>query len=224
MFKSLPEAMNIIGGLSQTSKMPWYSWSISALDCNTGSKLRQIKGSVCASCYACKGCYVFKVVKDAHQVRMEALAHPDFVEAFVFVLKEKYKNTRKTYLYRGKEITENRFRWFDSGDLQSQEHLDKIIQIAEKCPEIRFWMPTKEARLIHQFVSKGGTFPKNLTVRLSHPMVGETFKVKPKGVLTSTVGYKKSKADCPAYDQGNQCLNCDRCWDKSKVSTNYPLH
>ena len=46
-----------IGGLSNTSKMPAYSWGISAKDCKTGSKLALIPGTICNKCYADKGFY-----------------------------------------------------------------------------------------------------------------------------------------------------------------------
>ena len=48
------EAKQITGSLTRTSKMPGLSYSLPAWECKTGSKLRKIKGSVCASCYALK--------------------------------------------------------------------------------------------------------------------------------------------------------------------------
>ena len=53
--------------------MPSYAWGISAKDCKTGSKLAEIEGTICNKCYANKGCYVFKVVQDAHKFRLEAI-------------------------------------------------------------------------------------------------------------------------------------------------------
>ena len=44
-------AKEVIGGmLSDTSKMPSYSINLSALDCITGSKLVNVKDSVCYGC------------------------------------------------------------------------------------------------------------------------------------------------------------------------------
>ena len=51
------EAIKITEGFTRTSKMPGLSYSLPAWECKTGSKLRQVKGSVCASCYALKGNY-----------------------------------------------------------------------------------------------------------------------------------------------------------------------
>ena len=68
---SLPvkEAKKITGSLTRTSKMPGLSYSLPAWECKTGSKLRKIKGSVCASCYALKGNYTrYKAIKAAQYV------------------------------------------------------------------------------------------------------------------------------------------------------------
>jgi hypothetical protein len=43
--------------LSNVSKMPGKSISLSAFDCQTGEKLSKIPGSVCHDCYARKGMY-----------------------------------------------------------------------------------------------------------------------------------------------------------------------
>ena len=51
------DAKEITGSLTRTSKMPGLSYSLPAWECKTGSKLRKVKGSVCASCYALKGNY-----------------------------------------------------------------------------------------------------------------------------------------------------------------------
>ena len=56
-FMKVKEALKITEGFTRTSKMPGLSYSLPAWECKTGSKLRQVKGSVCASCYALKGNY-----------------------------------------------------------------------------------------------------------------------------------------------------------------------
>ena len=63
------EAKQKTGSLTRTSKMPGLSYSLPAWECKTGSKLRKIKGSVCASCYALKGNYTrYKAIKAAQYV------------------------------------------------------------------------------------------------------------------------------------------------------------
>lgn len=189
--------------------MPGWSWSISAEDCITGTKLRQVENSTCSACYALKGNYRFPVVKNAHARRRAGLDHPDFVEAFVTVLTRIYKNIRNG---------ETRFRWFDAGDLPSYEALDKIIQIAHCTPQIDHWLPTRELQFVRQYPA--WDIPPNLTIRLSAPMVGQSLTPLP-GTTWSGVDVP-GVAVCPAPTQGNQCLSCRMCWDKEPVS--YHLH
>jgi len=217
------DAMILIGGVSTPSKMPGYSWSTSALDCQTGTQLREKEGSVCSGCYAMKGNYRFKNVKEAHNRRLEAIKNPRFVEAFCIVLNSLYSKTRKVYEKDGVEIRENRFRWHDSGDIQSVDHLKMIDEIALECPHLDFWLPTKESGMLNEFMKKH-EFAPNLNVRLSHPMIGGTFKVKPNGLNFSTVGVKEAPNHCPAYNQGGKCLSCNNCWNREIVSVNYPKH
>ena len=71
----LKEALEIVGGLSNPSKMPCHSYGISAHLCITGAKLVNIEGSVCGDCYALKGMYGDwnKNVSNAHAKRAEAI-------------------------------------------------------------------------------------------------------------------------------------------------------
>lgn len=217
------DALVTIGGLAKPSKMPWWGWSISAVDCITGSKLAQGEGTVCSDCYALKGRYLFPNVKVAHDRRLAASHHPDFVDAFVIVLDNLYRRTRKR---RDNGEVENRFRWFDSGDLQSVDLLEKINQIATRTPNLAHWLPTREVSIVDEFAKKGNSLAPNLTVRISAPLIGETFKKRPAGLPVATVGMPGSTGahDCQALaSQGNQCLDCDRCWSKGQ-DINYPLH
>lgn len=224
------DAMDIIGGLSTPSKMPWFGWSISAYDCITGSKLREVEGSVCEDCYACKGQYVFKTCRIAHDRRKNCLDDPRFVEAFILVLTKLYERTRKTYKLRGKVVKENRFRWHDAGDLQSVEHLQMIVDIALATPFITHWIPTREFGIVNEWL-KGHEegFPDNLVVRMSAPMKHEVFNHQPMGLPFSTVGVSEEVMllsdikDCPANDNGNKCGDCNQCWNKNN-NINYRLH
>src|SRR5262245_26001367 len=124
------QAVEITGRLSKPSKMPGFAYGLPAEECITGSKLRDVEGSVCQECYALKGFYKLyaKTVKPAQYKHLDAIAHPQWVNAMV------------TLLHSYKEV--GYFRWHDSGDLQSVDHLRKIVLVAEGCPEIRFWLPT----------------------------------------------------------------------------------
>lgn len=209
------DALRLTGGLSKPSKMPWWSWSISASECVTGSKLRLVEGSTCSGCYALKGNYMFPNVKEAHARRRAAMDGPQWVDAFVVVLTKLHSVSRKG---------ENRFRWFDAGDLPNLEALEKINEIARRTPQIRHWLPTREIGIVRAFLASGRDFAPNLEVRISAAMVGDTFTRPPFGCSFSTVGRDTDPAlmQCPAGQNDNKCGPCDRCW--TSVDVNYPQH
>lgn len=197
--------------LSQPSKMPCQGWSIPATACKVGSKLAQVEGSICYDCYALKGFYRMGNVQSALAERLQQMDSPLWVDSMV----AKIKATEKSGF----------FRWFDSGDLQSMAHLKKIVRIAIALPEIRFWLPTKEYTLISEYVELFGSFPQNLTVRLSAYMVdkaGPNSLAEHLGVTTSEVSTQSGT--CPAPTQGNKCGDCRNCWDKSVQTVVYKLH
>lgn len=214
------EALTVIGGLSNTSKMPGYSWSTSASECLTGSKLRQIPGSTCSGCYAMKNFYIMDNVKAAHTRRRAALSHPEFVSAFIAALTMIYARTRGTYIDEDGNLQRNHhFRWFDSGDLDSLETLEKIVAISEATPQLKHWLPTREWRIVYQYLQKHKKFPGNLVVRMSTPMVGQRLPDRPMGLPFSTVDRPDTDIRaCPAAQQDNKCGDCRTCWSDENVS------
>ena len=195
------EAWALVGGLSKPSKMPGWSIGIPAAECKTGAKLRLIPDSVCEGCYALKGCYVFAVVQKAQYKRLEAIQHPDWVEAMATLINSKKPDV---------------FRWHDSGDVQDLDHLEKIFKVCELTPSKRHWMPTREA-WIKDHMHKA---PANLVVRFSSPMVDQgPVKSWPN---TSTVSTKSRT--CPAPDQNNECGDCRACWDPLVKNIEYGKH
>ena len=140
--KTLKQATQLIGGYTVTSKMPTISYSISAKDCITGSKLRLIKNTVCSDCYALKGNYIryAKNIEPAMKRRLNSISSPNWVNAMVYIM-----NHQKAVINSGL------FRWHDSGDIQSMEHLQKIVDIAIATPNIKHWLPTKESKFIRNY-------------------------------------------------------------------------
>lgn len=208
----------IIGGLSEPSKMPGYSYSISAFRCNVGGSLRSVEGSTCNHCYACKGNYVrFPAVQKALERRYRSLFDPRWTASFINLLH--LSHIRK----------HNFFRWHDSGDLQSFEHLINIVNVARFCPHMRFWLPTREYSLVDRYLREYAKFPDNLVVRVSAHMID---KIAPSrfsttsavlGRHTSVEDFKQRNPNlafsvCPAPNQGGKCENCRSCWN-SHVST-----
>lgn len=88
------------------------------------------------------------------------------------------------------------------------QHLLNITQIARLLPGVSFWLPTRELGYVRKYETVFGSFPSNLTVRVSAAMVDGD---PPAFALTSTVVTKNPT--CPAPTQENRCLNCRKCWD-----------
>ena len=205
-------AKEITGGLSKPSKMPGFAYSIPAQECKKGAQLRKVKGSICEKCYALKGRYVFSNVKAALYRRFVSLDHPQWVEAMAFQINQAGVNV---------------FRHFDAGDLQSVEHLEKIVAVCRLTPDVRHWLPTKEYSIVTEYKEKHGSFPDNLNIRLSAYMVDgplPTGAASRLGVTVSGVTSDPSKVSCPAYKQGGVCGSCRACWDKNTAVVNYPRH
>ena len=209
---SIAQLEKKIGTLSNPSKMPSYAWGISALSCVVGSLMAKINGTVCKKCYALKGHYVFKPVRLAHKKRLNAIKKPEWVDYMAELLTLKYKRLAKSGLFH---------RWFDSGDLQSHEHLMKIFKVCELTPHIKYWLATREYKIISKI--KYEDIPKNLVVRASGIKIdGQPPKF---WKWTSTVHTKKSIGhECPAYKQDGECGSCRSCWGRSVKQVSYKEH
>ena len=194
------EAEKITGGLSAPGKMPEGSYNLPAAACQTGAKLREIPDTPCYKCYAFKGNYVrYPAVQKALQRRLKSLMDPRWVEAM-------------TVLVKGQK----HFRWHDSGDIQSVDHLKKIFEVCNNTPGTMHWLPTQERKYLPL-----GSYPKNLVIRLSNAKNN----TKPGNAWThwSTV-VDKGFHSCPAQSQGNQCGTCRACWDPKVKHVTYPKH
>ena len=195
------DANKIVGGLSRPGKMPCYSINLPATACITGAKLVKVAGSVCSGCYALKGRYRFKPNKLAMERRRQALTDARWIQAM-------------TALITGHKY----FRWHDSGDLQSVEHLKNIFEVCKATPGTQHWLPTREARFLKLMDPE--IVPKNLIIRLSAHSVdrqGATW-----WPWTSTVVTKDK--DCPAAEQDNQCKSCRACWNRDVKNVAYGKH
>jgi len=193
----------ITGSLSKPSKMPGHAYGLPAKECKTGSKLAKVEGSTCSSCYALKGCYVFKVVQAAQYKRLEAIKHPGWVRAMAAQISAK----RSTF-----------FRWHDSGDVQNLKHLLKIFKVCTLTPGIQHWMPTREA-WVKKYLHKA---PGNLVIRFSATMVNQA--APERWPTTATVVTHPRQANCPAPSQGNACKDCRACWDPEVKNVAYAAH
>jgi hypothetical protein len=210
---TLKSAEEEVGGLSSGSKMVVPSTGFNTDDCITGSKLKKCAGSVCEDCYSDKGfAKVFeKNVRPARDRRLKALKNRGWVNAWVHIL-----NNKKIYQ------THKIMRWQDSGDLQGEWHLDNIIEVAIRTPDILHWLPTKES-----FVKWQKNYPPNLLIRLSASFTDGN---PPNFTNTSTVTTDVEAVTCKASlpkghpEKLDGCEDCRQCWDKSVSNVAYYKH
>jgi len=201
---NLKEAKAITGGLSTPSKMPGYAYNLPAQACITGAKLVKIPGSVCSGCYALKGRYRFPNVKEALNRRLKSLTDPRWIEAMTTLVAW---YSRKVPF----------FRWHDSGDLQSVEHLKNIFEVCKLTPQVEHWIPTREAKFLPLNTD---SIPKNLIIRLS----GHKIDKPAAGFWPWTSTVVTVEKSCPAKEQDNQCKDCRACWDRGTANIAYGLH
>lgn len=223
---TLDQLKALTGGLSSPGKMPCHGYSLPARECKTGGRLREVAGSTCHGCYAFKGRYAFGNVQAALYRRYEAYERPEWPQAMAELIRRKESRSVPV----GRRTTNppsGHFRWHDSGDLQSVAHLERICQVAELTPDVKHWLPTREYRIVSEFLEAGGVFPPNLTVRMSAHMIGGR-KPTGKGLPISTVS--RDEADypdahqCPARHQENTCGDCRACWAPDVAHVDYHLH
>ena len=146
--------------------------------------------------------YRFRPVKSAMERRLEALQHPGWVDAMIQLIKP-----------------HKEFRWHDSGDLQSLDHLKNIFRVCKGTPATKHWLPTREAQILKHV--KVNEVPRNLVIRFSSHMIDQG----PASFWpwTSTV-VTDGKHSCPASKQGNECKDCRQCWDRDIRNVSYGKH
>ena len=194
------DALKITDSFTKTSKMPGLSYSLPAWECKTGSKLRKLPGPPCYNCYALKGNYLrYPDIKKAQYYRLNSLAHDSWVTAMVAqVMRQKW------------------FRWHDAGDVQSVDHMNKILTVCRLTPGTKHWLPTQE----RPYLPAPEDVPENLVIRLSGSKIDGPAPTA--WTHTSTVVTKN--ATCPAPNQGGKCKECRACWTKSIKNISYGKH
>lgn len=145
-------ADEITGGLSYPQKMDVPAWGISAARCAVGSKLRDVVGSTCASCYAMKGTFRTNNVTDKLERAYRGLFNPQWTPALYGLIR-----------YHAKD----RFWFFHSGDFQGENHFRNVITICAGIRAMLFWIPTRGAQLVREHAD---CIPENAIVRLSAAM------------------------------------------------------
>jgi len=196
--------------LSKASKMPCRSWSLQALDTCPAS--RDSTGALvpaCSGCYATTGNYRFKNVRAPREHNRDDWKRDSWVDDMV------------------SELDNDRyFRWFDSGDMYDVRLARKILEVCERTPWVKHWIPTR----MYKFQKFGLVLARlqalpNVVVRLSSDSItGETIQ----GATTSTIAtldtVPTDAVVCEAYTRAGKCDKCRSCWDKSVSVVAYIGH
>lgn len=225
---SVAQAKKIVISLSKPGKIPTYCYSISAKKCITGAILRNIKNSTCSQCYALKGFYIAHWVQKILEKRYQAVMYNrQWTNAMVFLI----LHMKLAF-----------FRWHDAGDLQSVQHLQKIIRVCKMTPKCSHWLPTREWGIVRKYWELNGMIPlnkliPNLCIRLSATMYDAQPPIKLAEKLGVTVSaVNRTKFNCPAstktyiekngrkLEQEGYCGSCRKCWNNDEFSITYKLH
>jgi hypothetical protein len=194
------EAVKITGSMTRTTKMPGLSYSLPAWECQTGAKLSLVPGTPCFGCYAKKGNYIrYPAIKKAQYYRLASLVHDSWIMAMVSQIK------RQKF-----------FRWHDAGDVQSVEHMSKILEVCRLTPGTKHWLPTQE----RDYIPSPERVPSNLIIRLS----GSKINGPRSTAWTHTSSVVTKGATCPAPSQGGKCRKCRKCWNKTIKNVSYGKH
>ena len=217
--------------LSNTSKMPSKSISLSASLCNVGSKLVNVVGSTCHNCYALKGMYNMPNVKNKMNERLEFFNSNYFIPIMIWLLSRL-----------------KLFRWFDSGDVQNVVMALNILTVCDNTPNCKHWIPSRENKIWKE-VLKIRSLPSNVVLRLSATMVDgkpsnnfkntstvnsklgsfignecQAFRTFKNGSMISLKEYKSLKHKDPIKKELGNCGNCRTCWNADIVNVSYPIH
>ena len=173
------------------------------------------KDSVCRSCYAHQGHYLWGHVQRAQQIRWQWWRNASRQERVQVLSIAIQKRTKKNPY----------FRVFDSGDFWEVEDVYTWTEIARACPETRFWVSTRVWRsgLFHEALTELHRLP-NVCVRLSgleidQPRVPPYLSAFPQAHVSST------GPGCPKQTHGScQAAACRICWDKTVPTVEYRLH
>jgi hypothetical protein len=198
--------------ISVTSKLDGIkSWSLQALETCPASK--NADGSLvdaCKGCYATTGNYNYPNVKAPRAYNREDWQRLEWVDDMVQALQDS-----------------RYFRWFDSGDMYTIGLAEKILEVMQRTPWVKHWLPTR----MHKFPKFRGVLTEmqaldNVMVRFSSDSVtGQFIDGLHGSVIVPTIDDVTPKMQaCEAYQHGGKCNGCRACWDKSVPLIAYPAH
>jgi hypothetical protein len=198
--------------ISITSKLDGIrSWSLQALDTCPGSiESPGVLVDACKGCYATTGFYAMNVVKAPREFNRIDWQRIDWADDMVQAL------AKDTF-----------FRWFDSGDMYNLALAEKILDVMQRTPWVKHWLPTR----MHKFpkyrqVLTAMAALKNVSVRFSSDSIDGQYTKGLHGsvIVADSDSLPKGATLCRAYENAGQCSGCRACWDKKVKVIAYPAH
>ena len=200
--------------ISVTSKLDGIrSWSLQAIDTCPGSiESPGVLVPACRGCYATTGNYLYPNVKAPRLENRNDWQRQEWADEMVAELE------RDRY-----------FRWFDSGDVYNLALAEKILDVMQRTPWCKHWLPTR----MHKFPKFRMVFDSmreldNVSVRFSADSVDGSYTP---GLHGSVIGpdaatYTDSPGAslCRAYEHEGKCSGCRACWNKDIELICYPAH
>jgi hypothetical protein len=200
--------------ISVTSKLDGIrSWSLQAIDTCPGSiESPGVLVPACRGCYATTGNYLYPNVKAPRLENREDWQRQDWADDMVAELD-----------------SDRYFRWFDSGDVYNLALAEKILDVMQRTPWCKHWLPTR----MHKFPKFRMVFDAmkaldNVSVRFSADSVDGSYTP---GLHGSVIGpdaatYTDAPGSslCRAYEHAGKCSGCRACWNKDIELICYPAH
>jgi hypothetical protein len=198
-----------------TSAMACWSWSLPAGKAYSCPAEHRGPNSICDSCYAQQGNYLFSNVRESQMARF------DFFRSSPTVCDD-------LIVHHINDAELPFFRVHDSGDFHNIDAVHRWTDIVRRCPATRFWFPTRThlfpywlpaLRALHRL--------PNAVVRPSALNFGDEPPVVP-GLGHGTVSMDQSLPGihtCPKSLLGGDCEthSCRTCWDDTTY-VNYLRH
>lgn len=198
--------------LSKTSKLDGIlSWSLQAVEtCPGAVGANGALVAACSGCYATTGNYNYPNVKAPRAFNKQDWQRDEWVDDMVASLD-----------------SSRYFRWFDSGDVYALGLAEKILQVMQRTPWCKHWLPTR----MHKFPKFAQVLANmqaldNVSVRFSADTVNGTFAAGVHGsvIIPDADNAPAGVTVCEAYQRGGKCDGCRACWDKNVATIAYPAH
>lgn len=197
--------------ISITSKLDGIrSWSLQAIDTCPGSIASPGElVDACKGCYATTGNYRYPNVKAPREFNKTDWQRLEWADDMVAELEK-----------------DRFFRWFDSGDVYSLALAEKMLEVMQRTPWCKHWLPTRMYKFpkFRNVLTRMQALP-NVSVRFSSDSVmGEYIPGTHGSVIVPDASFKTKAQLCKAYEHGGKCNKCRACWDKSVPVIAYPAH